>query len=91
MNKMEYVESDDFSPKKIYDDLIGRAKQAKEWYVYCYIEEEWMPRGEALPFDLIIKDGVFTCRVVCTTYTEAQTIVANTLPVIRFIEDPNER
>jgi hypothetical protein len=50
-----------------------------------------MPRGEALPFDLIIKDGVFTCRVVCTTYTEAQTIVANTLPVIRFIEDPNEK
>lgn len=91
MNKMEYVESDDFSPKKIYDDMIGRAKQAKEWFVYCYIEEEWMPRGEALPFDLFIKDGVFTCRVVCTTYTEAQTIVGNTLPVIRFIEDPNER
>jgi hypothetical protein len=85
------IESDDFNPKKIYDDLIGRAKKAKEWFVYCYIEEEWMPRGEALPFDLSIKDGVFTCRVVCTTYREAQTIVSNTLPVIKFIEDPNEK
>ena len=84
------IEADDFNPKKIYDDLIGRAKQAKEWFVYCYIEEEWMPRGEALPFDLSIKDGVFTCRVVCPTYTQAQTIVANVLPVIRFIEEPYE-
>jgi hypothetical protein len=50
-----------------------------------------MPKGEALPFDLSIKDGVFTCRVVCSTYREAQTIVGNTLPVIKFIEDPNEK
>jgi hypothetical protein len=49
-----------------------------------------MPKGEAMPFDLSIKDGVFTCRVVCSTYTEAQTIVANVLPVIKFIEDPYE-
>lgn len=81
------IESDDFNPKKIYDSLIKRAKQAKEWFVSCYVEEEWMPKGEPLPFDLSIKDGIFTCRVVCPTYTEAQKIVANTLPVIRFIED----
>jgi hypothetical protein len=85
------IESDDFDPKQIYDDMIGRAKQAKAWFIYCYIEEEWMPRGEALPFDLSIKDVVFTCRVVCPTYREAQTIVGNTLPVIKFIEDPNEK
>lgn len=83
------IANDDFNPKKIYDDLIGRAKQAKEWYVHCHIEEEWMPKGEALPFDLSIKDGVFTCRVVCPTYTEAQTIVEKTLPVIKFIEHPD--
>jgi hypothetical protein len=28
--KMPSVMEDDFDPKKIYDDLIGRAKQAKE-------------------------------------------------------------
>ena len=81
------IEDDDFDPNKIYDDLIGRAKLAKAWYVSCYIEEEWMPKGQALPFDLSIKDGVFTCRVLCSTYTEAQKIVANTLPVIKFIDD----
>jgi hypothetical protein len=84
------IEDDGFDPKKIYDSLIDRAKQAKEWYVTCYVEEEWMPKGESLPFDLSIKDGKFTCRVICPSYTEAQTIVANVLPVIRFIEDPNE-
>jgi hypothetical protein len=79
---------DDFDPKKIYDDLIIRAQQAKAWFVYCYVDEQWFPKGESIPFDLSIKDGRFTCRVICTTYTEAQTIVANTLPVIRFIEGP---
>lgn len=83
------IAEDDFSPKKICDDLIKRAKQAKEWFVSCYVEEEWMPKGDPLPFDLIIKDGIFMCRVVCPTYTQAQTIVANVLPVIRFIEDPD--
>lgn len=84
------ISEDNFeSPKKIYDDMMVRAKQAKEWFVTCYIEEEWYPKGEALPFDLSIKDGVFTCRVICPTYREAQTIVGNALPVIKFIEDPN--
>jgi len=88
---MPNITDDDFDPKKIYDDLIVRAKKSKVWFVYCYIEEEWMPRRESLPFDLIIKDGIFTCKVVCPTYREAQTIVGNTLPVIKFIEDPNEK
>ena len=83
------IKNPDFNPKKVYDDMMERVKQAKEWYVTCYIEEEWFPKGEPLPFDLSIKDGVFTCRVICTTYTEAQTIVANTLPVVRFIESPD--
>ena len=85
----DIIEADDFNPKKIYDDLVKRAKQAKEWYVSCYIEEEWFPKGDALPFDLYIKDGVFTCKVICPTYREAQTIVGNSLPVIRFIESPD--
>ena len=80
---------DEFDPKKIYDDLIGRAKQAKSWYVCCYIEEEWVPKGKPLPFDISIHNGIFICRVICNTYREAQTIVANNLPVIKFIEDPD--
>jgi hypothetical protein len=85
---METIEKDDFNPKRIYEEMMARVKQAKEWYVSCYIEEEWFPKGESLPFDLTIKDGIFTCRVICPTYREAQTIVGNTLPVIRFIEEP---
>ena len=87
---MPITASDEFNPKKVYDDLIKRAKEAKAWFVYCYVEEEWFPKGEALPFDLSIKDGIFTCKVICPTYREAQTIVGNTLPVVRFIEDPSE-
>jgi hypothetical protein len=37
-----------------------------------------------------IVDGIVGCRVICTTYSEAQTIVANILPVIKFIEEPEE-
>ena len=87
---MPIIAEDEFNPKKVYDDLIKRAKEAKAWFVYCYVEEEWFPKGEALPFDLSIKDGIFTCKVICPTYREAQTIVGNTLPVVRFIEDPSE-
>jgi hypothetical protein len=37
-----------------------------------------------------IVDGIVGCRVICSTYTEAQKIVANFLPVIRFIVEPEE-
>ena len=87
---MPIIAEDEFNPKKVYDSLMERVKQAREWFVYCYVEEEWFPKGEALPFDLSIKDGIFTCKVICPTYREAQTIVGNTLPVVRFIEDPSE-
>jgi hypothetical protein len=83
------MNSRDFDPKKVYDDMVVRAKQAKQWFVCCYVEEQWVPKGE-VPFDISIKDGIFTCRIICPTYTEAQTIVANALPVIKFIEDPSE-
>ena len=87
---MPIIAEDEFNPKKVYDNLMERVKQAREWFVSCYVEEEWFPKGEALPFDLSIKDGIFTCKVICPTYREAQTIVGNTLPVVRFIEDPSE-
>ena len=83
------AEADDFNPKKIYDDLIKRVKETKEWFIYCIVSEEWLPK-EPLPFTFKIYDGIYSCRVLCATYKQAQIIVANKLPVIRFIEDPDE-
>lgn len=84
------IEADDFNPKKLTDDLIERCKKAKEWFVYCYIDEGWSPNGKPFPFEMRIVDGIVGCRVVCSTYNEAQTMVANFLPVIRFINEPEE-
>lgn len=90
MKMRDIVEADDFNPKKITDDLIKRCKTAKEWYVYCYIDEAWNPNGKPFPFEMRIVDGIVACRVICSTYNQAQTIVANFLPVIRFINEPEE-
>ena len=84
----DIMEADDFNPKKITDDLIGRMKKAKEWFVYCYIDEGWNPKGEPFPFEMRIVDGIVFCRVICSTYTEAQKKVADFLPVIKFINEP---
>ena len=84
----EIIEADDFDPKKIADALFERCKQAREWYIYCYVEEEWAPIGKPFPFAVRIVDGIFTCRVICSTYREAQKIVSDFLPVIKFIESP---
>jgi hypothetical protein len=84
------AEADDFSPKKIADDLIERMKKAKEWFVYCYIDEGWSPNGKPFPFEMRIVDGIVGCRVICSTYTQAQKMVADFLPVIRFINEPEE-
>ncbi len=86
----EIAESDEFNPKKITDDLIKRMKNAKEWFVYCYIDEGWLPNGKPFPFEMRIVDGIVGCRVVCSTYTQAQKLVADFLPVIRFIQEPEE-
>lgn len=84
------IEADDFNPKKITEDLIERCKKAKAWYVYCYIDESWTGSIKPLPFEMEIVDGVVGCRVITSTYTEAQKIVADNLPVIRFIIEPEE-
>lgn len=84
----EVCEADDFNPRKIADALFERCKLAREWYVYCYIHEEWITNGKPFPFDVKIENGIFTCVVICTTYREAQKIVSDFLPVIKFIESP---
>ena len=86
----DVIESDDFNPKKITEALIERCKKAKEWFVYCYIDESWTGSNTPFPFEMQIVDGIVGCRVICSTYTEAQKIVADFLPVIRFIVEPEE-
>lgn len=76
----------DFNPKKIYNDLISRCKEAKVWYIRCILEESWV--GIA-PFEMYIIDGIFTCKVVAPTRRDAFLEVTNKLPVIKFLDDLN--
>lgn len=75
------IEADDFNPKKIYESLIARCKEAKAWYIGCIVDESFV--GPA-PFDIIIQDGVFICKVIAPTKRDALIMVANSLPVIKF-------
>ena len=38
-------------------------------------------------FQFRIIDGIFCCKVIAASLAEAQTTVANTFPVIRFIDE----
>lgn len=71
---------------KVFKDLMGRCKEAKAWRISCFVDESWVPNGR-VPFDITIKDGIFTCRVITTNKEEAQKAVSDFLPVIKFIED----
>jgi hypothetical protein len=42
------------------------------------------------PFDIIIEDGIFNCRVVAPTLRDAYIEVANKLPVIKFLKYDEE-
>jgi hypothetical protein len=83
------IHEDEFDPKRIYNDLIKRCKNAKEWYVYSIVEEAWVPKGNE-PFEMILKNGILQCRVISNTFTEALKIVVNYVPVIQFIDYPPE-
>ena len=78
---------DPFDPKKIYDALIKRCKTAKSWHIRCIVDESFV--GIA-PFDIVIKDGIFHCKVIAPTLKEAYVLVSNKLPVIKFLKDNNE-
>ena len=85
----DIIEGDEFDPKKIYDDLLARCKDAKEWTISCVVDEVWYPKG-VMPFDMKIVDGLYTCYVIAPTLKEAYVIVANTLPVITFVNYRDE-
>jgi len=70
------------NPKKVYDELIGRCKEAKRWEIRCILDESWI--GIA-PFDMRIEDGIFICFPIAPSRRDAFLEVANKLPVIKFL------
>jgi len=75
-----------FDPRKIYNELIKRCKRVREWFIFCIVDESWIPK-EDLPFEIVIMNGIYCCRVITPTRNEAIKIITNTLPVIRFIDE----
>ena len=71
--------------KEVYNDLITRCKNMKEFNISCYLEEAWVPNGP-MPFDMKIKNGIVTCRVFAESKLEAALMISNELPVIMFID-----
>jgi len=84
---MIVAEADDFNPKKIADALFARCKEAKVWEVNCYVDESFVFMGKPLPFDLSLKDGLYNCKVIAPNMKEAMKIVADFMPVIKFVSD----
>ena len=83
----EIIQFDPFDPKKIYDALIKRCKEAQAWEIRCIVDESFI--GFA-PFDIMIEDGIFHCKVIAPTLKDAYVLVANKLPVIKFLDRKNE-
>jgi hypothetical protein len=81
------LEDDDFDPKKIYDDLIKGCREVKEWDIRCIVEESFVGHP---PFKFTINDGIYFCRVVTPTLRDAFILVADSLPVIKFLNYTNE-
>ena len=81
--------NDPVNPKKIYDDLMKRCSEAQEFYIRCIVDEVFVMNG-TMPFDMMIKDGIYSCRVIATSRKEALKLVSDTIPVIMFIQDDEE-
>ena len=60
--------------KDVFDDLIDRCKNVREFKISCYLDEAWVPAG-AMPFDILIRNGVVTCRVFAESKLEAERLV----------------
>lgn len=72
--------------QEVYEDLLERCKNAREFKISCYLDEAWVPNGP-MPFDIVIRNGIVTCRVFAESKLEAALMIANELPVIMFIDD----
>jgi hypothetical protein len=88
----DIIEADEFDPKKIYDDLIKRCQDVREWEIRCLVLESFTgwPSSVRDPFAIKIVDGVYHCYPVTPTLRDAFILVANTLPVTKFLNYRNE-
>jgi hypothetical protein len=87
MPKVDMWEPED--PRKVYNDLIKRCKEAKEWCISCFVDEQWVP-ADKFPFEMFITDGVYFFRVIATTHREAALKVLEFVPVIKFLDSYDE-
>jgi hypothetical protein len=83
---MSKKDKDYQAAKDVLDDLIERCKNVREYKISCYLDEAWVPAGP-MPFDILIRNGIVTCRVLAESKLEAALMIANELPVIMFIDD----
>jgi len=86
MSKPNKKTKDEQAVRDVYDDLIDRCKRMQEFKISCYLDEAWVPNGP-MPFDILIRNGVVTCKVYAESKLEAALMIANELPVIMFISD----
>jgi len=82
---MSKKDKDYQAAKDVLDDLLERCKNVREYKVSCYLDEAWVPAGP-MPFDILIRNGLVTCRVLAESKLEAALMIANELPVIMFID-----
>lgn len=87
MPKIEIWEPED--PRKIYDSLIQRCKEARRWIVRCYVDDAWVP-PKRFPFEHMIKDGIYYFEVVSPTFRQALLTVVDNVPVIKFLDEADD-
>ena len=75
------------NPQTIYDDLINRCKNAKEYIIRCFVDESWVPPKGKFPIDFVIIDGIYVCRVVSSSHREAMLQVVDNIPVIKSLDE----
>ena len=83
---MSKKDKDYQAARDVLDDLLDRCKNVREYKISCYLDEAWVPAGP-MPFDILIRNGLVTCRVLAESKLEAALMIANELPVIMFIDD----
>jgi hypothetical protein len=89
MKMPDVVDNDPFDPKKIADALFKRCREVKKYRIRCIVDEAWTGFKGPVPFDVEIKDGVFTIGVVAFTQREAMLKIVDTLPVLKFLDEDN--
>ena len=92
----EIKEYDLPDPRRIYDALIQRCKEVKLWYVSCLVDESWTGPEKKIPNNLrkyMVLNGIYIFEVVAFTQREAMLLVADNIPVLKFLDldgDGNE-